>query len=203
MTNTIDPVPYWTREIEQLRAQVVKNRRRSDPCALGDVAEHALMVCDTLLQELSGAGLECERLRAEARAETAAWERLFYVMPGACLLTDGASAILTANRAAGTLLNVSAKHLKDRPLLLFAADREKFHALLQDLPLRGHGEHRSVLTIRPKERKAAQMGILVVPLSSQQPDLWMWFLNPVGTEPHAHVASEVVQTAREAEPFVL
>ena len=101
MTNTIDPVPYWTREIEQLRAQVVKNRRRSDPSALGDVAERALMVCETLLQELAGARLECERLRAEARTETATWERLFDVMPGACLLTDGASAILTANRAAG------------------------------------------------------------------------------------------------------
>ena len=83
------------------------------------------------------------------------------------------------------------------------ADREKFHALLQELPLGGQGEHRAVLTIRPKERKATQMGILVVPLSSHQPGLWLWFLNPVRTEPQAHVAPEVVQTAREAEPFVL
>ena len=202
MTNTIDPVPYWMREIAQLRAQVVKNRRASDQSAFGDVAERALMVCDALLQELAGAGLECERLRAEARTETATWERLFDVMPGACLLTDGTSAILTANRAAGTLLNVSAKHLKDRQLLLFSSDREKFNALLQELPLGGQGEHRAVLTIRPKERKALQMGVLVVPLSSGQPGLWLWFLNPIGTEPPAHLVAELAHAAHQAEPVV-
>jgi PAS domain-containing protein len=189
MTNTIDPVPYWMREIAQIRAQAVKRRRGSDQSPCGDVTEHALAACDGLLHDLAGAGLECERLRGEVRRETAAWERLFDVMPGACLLTDGVGSILNANCAAGKLLNVSARHLKDRQLLLFTADRERFGALMQQLA-HGGGEHRTMLTIRPKERKATEMDILVVPLSESQPDLWLWFVNPIATPPTTHVVSE-------------
>ena len=56
-------------------------------------------------------------------------------MPGACLVTDGLGSILYANRAAGAFLNVSGKHLKDRQLLVFSADRQAFGTLMQRLPV--------------------------------------------------------------------
>ena len=183
MTNAIDPVPRWTRAFGRLRAEAVKFRRGSPQPPSEDVTEQALAMCDSLLQELAGVGLECERLRAALGTETATWEQLFDIMPVACLVTDGLGSILNANRAARMFLNVSAKHLKDRQLLMmFFTDRDGFNALVQRL-CPGPGEHRATLLVRPKERKTKETDVLVVPLSNGHSGFWLWFLDPSRLHP--------------------
>jgi PAS domain-containing protein len=191
MTSSVDLVTRWTREIANLRAQAAKLRRTTAPPACTEAVEHALAVCDSVLQDLAGAGLECEGLRAELRTETAAWERLFDTMPVGCLITDGVGSILNANRAAGVFLNVSVKNLKDRQLLMFSIDRDAFRTLVQGLRP-GTTQHRATLLLRPKERKARETDILVVPLSEDHPGRWLWFLDPSRSSSSAQVAEQVV-----------
>jgi PAS domain-containing protein len=171
---TTDPVSQWARRIATLRAQATK-RARVEPA--DDLTESTLATCESLLRDLAGAHLECERLRAEIRTSNDAWERLFDVVPMACLLTDGAGAILDANRPAAGLCNMSAKHLRDRKLLVFSEDREAFTALLARLARKGTNYAR--LTLRPRERRPAEMDVLVVSASEERGDLWLWFLAPV------------------------
>ena len=176
MTVTIDPVPRWSREVAQLRAQARKIRRGSAPKE-AEVAEAALEACDSLLRDLAGAQLECERLQAKVQTEVAVWERLFDVMPRACLLTDSAGYIVNANSAAGTLLNVSARHLKDRQLLVFTRDRDAFRVLLERMGQGREAEVQGSLGIRPRERRPVQMDVRVVPLSPGT-GMWLWFFLP-------------------------
>src|SRR5687768_16309797 len=130
MTNTIDPVPHWTRQLAQLRLQAARRARISQvPC--GEIIDGAFEICDGLLRDLAGARMECEQLRRDVRTADNAWEHLFDAVPGACLLTDSAGLILNANPAAGALLSLSPKRLKDRELVVFSEDREAFAALVQ------------------------------------------------------------------------
>ena len=188
MTNTIDPVARWTREVAYVRAQAGKLRQGSVPPPVAAVMEHALTTCDALLQELAGSGTECERLRADVRAESAARDQLFDVMPMPCLVTDGVGIILEANRAAGALLNVSAKHLRDRQLLLFAADRDAFADLMHRSMV--GGEHRARVAMRPRERKPVAADVLVVPLSGSEVGYCRWFLHVNRTTRPTHADCE-------------
>jgi hypothetical protein len=90
MTDIVNPIPHWTRALTQLRIRAERLALRSSSAGPGNgqVVEEALTACEGLLRDLAGAHLECERLRAEARAEAAAWEHLFEAMPGPCILTD-------------------------------------------------------------------------------------------------------------------
>ena len=136
-----------------------------------------MAACDGLLRDLAGVHVECERLRDQVRAEIATWEHLFDAMPGASLLTDDAGVIRDANRAAAAILNTSAKHLKDRQLLVFSQDRAAFSALLQRLA-RG-GEHVcATMVLRPRERKATAVNVIAVPLSPDHAGGWVWFFSP-------------------------
>lgn len=183
MTVTLDPVPRWSREVAQLRAQARKIRRGSSPKE-AEVAEAALETCDSLLRDLAGAQLECERLQTKVQTEMAVWERLFDVMPRACLLTDSSGHIVNANSAAGALLNVSARHLKDRQLLVFTRDRDAFRVLLQRMSHGREAEVQGSLGIRPRERRPVQMAVRVVPLSPGA-GMWLWFFVP-GDEAATH-----------------
>jgi PAS domain-containing protein len=130
-----------------------------------------------LLRDLAGAYLHCERLHTRIHTEAAAWERLFDVMPSACVLTDRCGAILNANHAAGTLLNVAPRHLRDRDLLVFTDSRDLYRSVLERIA--GEPEDvRVTFTVRPRERKPVKADVLVVPLSRHQTDLWLWFLGP-------------------------
>ncbi len=175
MADTLDPTPRWTRELTNLRSRI--QRRRSSGAASPELIDETLDTCDGLLRDLAGQHLECERLRGAVRAETAIWEQLFDAMPGPCLLTDNAGFIRNANRAASAILNTSAKHLKNRQLIVFSEEREGFRALLRRLA-RG-GEHvRATIAVRPRERKATRVDVIVVPLSGDGTCQWVWFLSP-------------------------
>ena len=168
-------VIHWTRQVAQLRTQALKAKRvhQSDG---GAVADTALETCDGMLRDLAGAFLECDRLRAEVHSGHAAWEHLFQMMPVACLSTDRVGAIVSANRAAGLLLNTSPKHLKDRQLLVFSENRVAFSAILEQRAL--PQQLRATITLRPRERKRTEADVLIVPLSTDATDLWLWFLTP-------------------------
>ena len=115
MTDRTNPVQYWTRELGHLRGRVLRFRGRTAEPDDGDLTEAALAAADSLLRELAGAQLECERLRAASRAQTAEWERLFDAMPCAWVITDRAGSIRDANGMAGVLLNLSVRHLRGPP----------------------------------------------------------------------------------------
>ena len=202
MTNTIDPVPYWTRQLAHLRLQAVKRARVGRvPC--GEITDSALELCDGLLRDLAGARLEHERLRAEVRTADDAWEDLFEATASACVVTDGVGVIVNANRAAGVLLSVSAKHLTDRELVVFSDDREAFAVLLERIRQGRDDQLRATLIFRPRERKRAAMQVLVKPLTSR-PGFWLWFLTPVGegqpvTAPHVTSSGDSLMGTRSPE----
>jgi hypothetical protein len=86
------------------------------------------------------------------------------------------------------LLNVSAKHLRDRQLLLFAADRDAFADLMHRLY--GGGERRARVAMRPRERKPVDADVLVVSLSGSEAGQCLWFLNVNGTSRPTHADCE-------------
>ena len=178
LNSVADYVPRWSREVAHLRAQARKIRRGATPKE-SEVVAAALEACESLLRDLAGAQQECERLAATVRAEVALWERLFEVMPRACVLTDSGGFIVNANAAAGALLNVSARHLKDRQLLVFTRDRDAFRVLVERLS-RGESELRGSLWIRPRERRLVQIDFQVVGLTPDSSGMWLWFLSPAG-----------------------
>ena len=66
-----------------------------------------LSKCEILLEELVRGEEESDRLRRLATAERENWQRLFDVMPLACVLTDAQGIVRGVNRAGALLLNIS------------------------------------------------------------------------------------------------
>ena len=199
MTVTPDPVPRWSRELAKLRAQT--GRARGDAASRnGDVAEAALQTCESVLRELAAAQLEVERLHAKVQVEVAVWERLFEVMPRACVITDGAGFIVDANSAAGALLNVSARHLNNRQLLVFTRDRDAFRVLLERISRRAEPQVNGSLSIRPRERRALDLDVRIVPLSEGS-GMWLWFFLPPGTTVQEPELGASVVQAEHFEPL--
>jgi PAS domain-containing protein len=180
---TIERPRPWTRDLSTLRARAVKcGLRGNQPNPLAEVTEDTLATCESMLQELAGGYMECERLREDVRAEAAAWERLFAAMPVACVVADRNGCILEANHAAGTLLNLGAKRLRGRNLLLFSRDRAAFMAIAERAADATDPVEAS-LVLRPRERKPLPVAILVVPPSPDSPGPWLWFLTAAVAAP--------------------
>lgn len=177
MTSTTDPTQRWTRELGQIRMQALKLRRKFASGPVDEVTDAALSACDSMMRDLSDSYLENQRLRGELRAESDAWEHLFEMMPAACLLTDHQGLILKANPAAGALLNVTPKRLKDRELLLFTDDRHGLADILNSLdPI--SPQVRATLTVRPKERRPIATSVVVTAATQDQHTAWLWFVIP-------------------------
>jgi PAS domain-containing protein len=167
----------WSRELAHLRTRALKARPALSGSLTSGLTEDTLGMCDSLLRDLAGAYLRCERLHARIHTEVAAWERLFDVMPSACVVTDQSGAILNANHAAGSLLNIAPRYLRNRDLLVFTDPRDLFRSVLERIACAAE-DVRVTFTVRPRERKPVKADVLVVPLSRNQPDLWLWFLGP-------------------------
>jgi PAS domain-containing protein len=173
VTDRTNPVQYWARELGRLRGCVVRLRGRvAEPN--DDLTEAALAAADSLLRELAGAQLECERLRASSRAQTAEWERLFGAAPCAWVITDRAGTIRDANGMASVLLNVSVKHLKGRQLLVHTENRKVFSDLLAGLNS-GAGPDDAVLKMRPRDRRPIEMNVTVMPAPPNESGDWLWY----------------------------
>ncbi|HLA15071.1 MAG TPA: PAS domain-containing protein [Gemmatimonadaceae bacterium] len=165
----------WSRELAHLRTRALKARPGFRGTLAPALTEDTLGLCDSLLRDLAGAFLHCERLDARIQAEVAAWERLFEVMPSPCVLTDRSGAILNANHAAGSLLNIAPRYLRSRDLVVFTDPRDLFRSVLERIASAPE-DVRVTFTIRPRERRPVKADVLVVPLSLNQPDFWLWFL---------------------------
>jgi PAS domain-containing protein len=169
----------WTRELANLRTRALKLGLR---CAgvespLAAITEEALTACAALLEEATTAQSECERLRAEVPSVAAVWEQVFDVVPVPSILSDDAGLILSANAAAGVLLNCAARHLKQRELIVFSEQRDSFRDLFQQL-WKGEPAVAATITIRPRDRKTIRTRVTGMPLSVGHSTAHVWFLQP-------------------------
>ena len=117
-----------------------------------------------------------ERLAAaktDAQAAHTQYDELLEAMPTACVFTDEAGTVISANAAAGELFNTSGRHLRGKPLLLFVSDRDRFGRLLNTTRVEtvaGVGE----LTIRPRDRKPRRLAVQVEHLRAHQSRCWFF-----------------------------
>jgi PAS domain S-box-containing protein len=113
--------------------------------------------------------------RSEAAEAGRRYEEFVDAVPVAALLTDEDGVIGFANEAAADLLNLSARHLVGKPLLLFVADRDHF---LRLAGLSGTGTEplTGELTIRPRDRKARRVTVQVQHLPAH--GRRSWFFTP-------------------------
>jgi PAS domain-containing protein len=178
MTFETDGVRRWTRVLTALRTRRLKLGLDSD--ALEALLGESLDVCASLLQDLASAQLLCDQLRRAAHDEGVQRQYVLDQMPTACVSTDERGVIQQANRPAAELLNVSAKHLRGRMLLHFAADRGAFVRLLQQLPITGD-RLEAFVPVRPRERGLFKLKALIVPAATDDEPSWLWFLAPAAT----------------------
>jgi PAS domain-containing protein len=167
----------WTHQLGDLqnRNRKLKKSGAVMAPAVMDLVDEALTFCVTMLQELAGAQLQQKRMQADVRRADVNLQHLFDRLPFAALITDSSGTIVNANRAAALLLNTSAKHLAGKLLLHFFDTREKFAATLQAATA-GDMRVEETMTIRPKERAARGMTIVIVPESLEQTGHFFWFL---------------------------
>jgi PAS domain-containing protein len=171
-------VRRWTRSLAELRQRVKRQRDKRD--ARPDSAdegstEDALALCELLLQETAAAELAMRRIAAQERRTREVQTHLFDKMPIACVVTDAAGYIQSANRAAALLLSVSASALEGRLFLLFVEDRTGLQDLLH---LQDGGTHYATLTIRPRELRPLKVQVTLAPDTPNEATGWVWYLQP-------------------------
>jgi PAS domain-containing protein len=168
----------WVIEIGRLRTRLGKVARRIPPGSheAGDLSDSCLALCDSLLQELAASEVRCGGLAREKRAIETEWNGFVEELPVACLEVDAAGTIVSANTAAGVLLNTSRKHLESRALLYFCEDRDSFTALLRASAFDG-GRTPTPLVIRPRERAPVPVQAIIAGRNTENASTqWWWFL---------------------------
>ena len=192
-----DIVRRWTRLLTALRSR----RRKLDlgsaatAATVAELTDESLEISAGILQDLAGSQLDCERLRAVARAEASQRYHVLEHLPIACIVADVEGVIEYANPPASLLLNVSPKHLRGRLLLHFSSDRVAFARLLAELPV-GGGSLDAPLPVRPRERGPSRLHALIIPAGAPEASSWLWFLTPVGAaEEHSASESDAYSTS--------
>lgn len=145
-----------------------------------------------MLHDLAHQHGESEALRGSLRIEREAFNRLFEMVPIACVSSDRTGTIVHANAAAGRLLNISPARLTGRSLVLFFQDRSSFEAALQEV-----NTQPDAVTlcgqIRPRERRVVEAAV-----SAVQGDEFslFWFLDPAVTSDPNAVQSQTPRAAQ-------
>jgi PAS domain-containing protein len=193
-----DACRRWSIAISQLKSRATKVRRGGVLQDTVDLVEQSLSLCDGIVRDLAGAGLQLDENRVKLDSQIALWTHLFDAMPTACVETDASGVILGANPAAAGLFNTSVKHLTARLLMHFAEDRDQFGQLLRGLSVES-GRHRCALVIRPRERAPVHLRATVVVRSPGDASSWLWFFTPVEQyEPATRRHRAPIDTAPEA-----
>ena len=193
-----DACRRWAIAISQLKSRAAKVRRGGVPQDTADLIEQSLSLCDGIVRDLAGAGLQLDESRVKLDSQIALWSHLFDEMPTACVETDASGVILGANPAAGVLFNTSVKHLTARLLMHFAEDRDQFGQLLRGLSAESV-RHRCTLVIRPRERAPVNLGATVVGGGPGDVSSWLWFFTPVEQhEPATRRHRAPIEAAAEA-----
>jgi PAS domain-containing protein len=167
-------------ELEEKRERVGGDGSRVSGAAVRELqgAIEMLRVAVDQLNELSD-GLATARTAAQTSGVR--YDELWNALPTACVCTDEAGTVLEANEAAGDLFNISSRHLKGKPLLLFIADRDGFARQLKtsqpDL-----GPALGDITIRPRDRKPRRIAVQVQHLASHGCRCW-FFIDALPVSP--------------------
>jgi len=157
----------WTHEVDMMRRRADRSNDR-DKSATSRLMADSLTTCQGLLQDLAHREEECDRLRQLVATERANWERLFDVIPLACVLTDAQGTIIAANRAAALMLNVGAVRLHGQLLMYYVSDRQ--------LPP-GASVTRVPVRVRPREKAPVEVEMLIAEVNNDTSDR-LWFLMP-------------------------
>ena len=98
--------------------------------------------------------------------------------PPATIITDSAGAIVSANAAAGRLLNLSARGMKERSLLaFFAPGRERMAAQMQKA-IEGHIVQEEAM-IRPRDRRPFRVRVDVSATPFERGGALEWRIEPL------------------------
>jgi PAS domain-containing protein len=111
--------------------------------------------------------------RAEAQAVGVRYEELREALPLACLFTDEEGRVLGANAAAGELFNISSRHLRGKPLLLFVSDRDALARLLR-MTQPGSDAVLTEIVIRPRDRKPRRLPVQIQHLMTHACRCWFF-----------------------------
>jgi PAS domain-containing protein len=166
----------WTLEIDAIRRRVTRSMAGGET-PIATMLSSCLTTCENLLQELVRGEDERERLRRQASAERDNWQRLFDIIPPACLLTDRDGVILGANRAAALLLNVAGTRLRGQLLRHFFLDRDRLHESLQDQVRLGSAV-RVPVRLRPREKAVVDVDVVIASDAGIAEGERLWFLLP-------------------------
>jgi PAS domain-containing protein len=176
--NTHQPsqIPHWTRDLELIRRRVGRIKLREDDALASRMMAECLSKCEILLEELARGEEESDRLRRLATAERENWQRLFDVMPLACVLTDARGIVRGVNRAGALLLNVSSSRLQGQMFLHFVIDRQRLFDAIDE-----HGDGTSLMRVqvrvRPREKALIEVEVGVIADAGNTGDR-LWFLMP-------------------------
>lgn len=130
-------------QLEAWRSQLaallrLTNESPSPPERLREVFDELQAVLEQLAvaeEDLRQQNEDLVRTRMAVEAERQRYQDLFDFAPDGYLLTDANGTIIEANRAVGTLFNISQKYLVGKPLITFVRQEERQHFISQLLQL--------------------------------------------------------------------
>jgi PAS domain-containing protein len=161
-------------ELELRRERASGDGGRLVTMALREL-QHALEELRVAIDQLNEMSDSMAAARIDGQQLERRYAEFLDAVPVPCILSDDQGIIAFANDAASGLLNLSARHLVGKPLLLFVADRDYFlrlaHESGADAEPRG-GD----LTIRPRDRKSRRVTARVQHLAAHGQRCW--FLVP-------------------------
>jgi PAS domain-containing protein len=196
--NTHQPsqIRRWTRELELIRRRVGRISLQEDDGLTRRMMAECLSKCEILLEELARGEEESDRLRRLAAAERENWQRLFDVMPLACVLTDAQGIVRGVNRAGALLLNVSSSRLQGQMLLHFVIDRPRLYDALD-----AHGDGANLMRvqvrIRPREKALIEVEVGVIADAGSTGDR-LWFLMPSAVTRNAQPSPHSLESSPSA-----
>jgi PAS domain S-box-containing protein len=162
----------WRSSIES--AQQALDREHASVAALrGRLTEvtSSLEQCLGSAQRLAGMVVN---LRRTVSAEHRRWTALIEHLPTPFVLTTRGGIIIALNRVAARALNVSARALVGRSLLLFLDDRESWMQLLTQAAAQSEGTTRSA-TLRPRERLVIPITVQLSSAETEEGSGFQWF----------------------------
>lgn len=153
--------------LQRRAAALPASQSRLVPETLGEL-ERALHELDVVCGNVQTLNAELERVRFESQREVLRYRQYFDLAPDAHVVTTPEGIITDANRAAGDLLHVRERWLRDKPLMLYLAEERgdfiaelpKFQTALTFLPL----------TLRLRPRDKAPLAVEVLVRSLTEPD---------------------------------
>jgi PAS domain S-box-containing protein len=162
----------WQSSIEA--AQRALDRENPSACALRGRLTEVMSQFESCLASAQRLANLVVDLRRTVSAEHGRWTALIEQLPTPYVLTTRGGAIIAVNRAGARALNVSARALVGRSLLLFLDDRESWLQVLAHAASRPEGTTRSG-KVRPRERQAVPVTVRLSSSETGEGSGFQWF----------------------------